>query len=127
MATGAVRVSGLRELQRAFKNMEGDLKKELKKELIKAAQPVKQLAESYALGGIRNMPSSPDWADMRIGVTASSVYMVPFRRRAGGSGRPNLKGLLLSQAMLPAVERSEAAIVEGIGQMIDNLADDNGF
>lgn len=127
MTTGTVRVSGLRELTRAFKKMEGDLKNELRRELAKAALPVRELAEQLSLTGISNMPRSPRWADMRIGVTQNSVYIVPVAKRRGGSGRANLKGLLLDRAMEPAVERKQADIVEGVGQMIDKLAGHSGF
>lgn len=127
MATGAVRISGLRELQRDFKKISRSLSKELRAELIKAADPVKDRAEALALSEIRNMPRSPDWAGMRVGVTAKSVYMVPFRKRRRGTGRANLKGLLLDRAMDPALDEKQGEIVESVGQMIDNLADRNGF
>lgn len=126
---GAVRISGLRELQRAFRNISKDLTKELRKELIKAAEPVADLAESHALGRIRNMPRSPHWAGMRVGVSAAqaSVYVVPRARNRGNPGRANLKGLLLTRAMDPALEQKQAEVIEGVGQMIDNLAGANGF
>jgi predicted NAD-dependent protein-ADP-ribosyltransferase YbiA (DUF1768 family) len=127
MATGTVRVTGLRELNRAFKKISGDLDKEMKKSLIKAAEPVKVRAEALALGRIRNMPRSPRWADMRIGVTQKGVYMVPFARNRGGSGRSNLKSLLLDRSMDPALEEKQNEVVEGVGEMIDYLSRSNGF
>lgn len=127
MASGTVRVTGLAELRRAFRNISKDLDKELRGALIEAASPVKDLAEQFALGGIRNMPKSPDWADMKTGVTGRAVvYVAPFRRNSGGSPRPNLKGLL-QQQMDTALDRKQADVVKNVEQMLDDLADHNGF
>lgn len=127
MATGAVRVRGLRELQRDFKKMSKDLSKELRKELKEAAEPVRSSAEKLALGKIRNMPRSPDWAGMRTGVTARSVYVVPSRRRRGGSGRTNLATLLLERAMDPALQENEDKVVDRLDDMLGRLGDGYGF
>ena len=124
---GKVIVHGLPELQRAFRKISGDLDKELKAELKKAAEPVKVRAQSLAMSKISHMPRSPRWSAMRIGVTTKGVYMVPQAKRRGGSGRPNLKGLLLSQSMDPALQEKQAEVVEGVGQMIDHLSRANGF
>ena len=125
---GTVRIKGLAELNRAFRRISGDLDKELKDSLKKSAEPVATRATSLALGRISNMPRSPRWADMRIGVSGkATVYMVPRAKRRGGSGRPNLKGLLLDQSMDPAVMEKQGEIIEGVGQMIDRLAGANGF
>ena len=125
---GSVRISGLAELNRAFRKMSGDLDKELKAALKKAAEPVETRAEALALGRIRNMPRSPRWADMRIGVSGkATVYMVPRAKRRGGSGRPNLKSLLLDQSMDPALMEKQGEVVEEVGQMIDRLAGASGF
>ena len=127
MATGAIRVRGLRELQRDFKKMEGSLSKEVKSGLKEAAEPVKETAQQLALSRIRNMTSSPDWAEMRIGVTARSVYMVPQRRRRGGSARPNLSPLLLERAMDPALEQRADDVVARVDKVLGHLAGENGF
>ena len=128
MATWAVRVTGLAELNRAFRKMSGDLDKELRQSLKDAASPVADLAESLALSRIRNMPRSPDWAGMRVGVSGKAVvYIVPRRRNRGNPGRPNLKGLLLSQAMEPAAEQKQDEVVKGVERMIDKLAGKAGF
>lgn len=128
---GAVRVTGLRELTRAFRGISREANKRLRLELIRAAEPVKTQAQNLALTQIHNMPRSPHWADMRIGVSAAKglVYMVPQARSRGAKGgsRPNLKGLLLERSMDPALESQQAVIVYKVGQMFDNLADDYGF
>ena len=128
MATGAVRVTGLAELQRAFRKIDKGLSKELRDSLKKAADPVADLAQSYALGRIRNMPRSPDWADMRVGVSGKAVvYIVPRRKNRGGPGRANLKGLLLERAMDPAVMEKQDEVVGEVDKMLGRLAGQAGF
>ena len=129
MAGTAVHVKGLKELTRDFKRMSKDLDRGLTKELKKAAEPAAARAEELALGRIRNMPGSPDWAVMRIGVSRAKgvVFMVPAARSGRRRSRPNLGALLLSEAMEPAVEQTSAEVVEALGDFIDNIADRNGF
>jgi len=130
MAAGAVvEVQGLSELLRAFKGMSKDLDKNLTKTLKKAAEPAAAQAEDFALGHIRNMPRSPHWAGMRIGVARGlgQVYMVPSaRRRSGGRGRENLNPLLLVE-MEAAVEMKAADIEDALGNLVDDIADSHGF
>jgi hypothetical protein len=127
MATGAIRVKGLKELTRDFKKISKDLSKEVTRELKDAAEPVRTGAEQLALGQIRNM--TPRWAAMRIGVSAAQgrVYMVPQARRAGGSGRANLKGLLLDRAMDPALEQHADEVKDNINDVLGHIFDHNGF
>jgi hypothetical protein len=130
MATGAIHVQGLAELQRDFRRMSKELVGDLRRELKDAAEPVKKLGESLALGEIRNMPSSPRWAGMRIGVSGQAiVYMVPSarsRRRRGGA-RPNLAPLLLDRAMEPALERNSGQILARVDRMLGRLGGEYGF
>jgi hypothetical protein len=129
VATGAIAVKGLKELTRDFKRMSKDLDKGLTKELQRAAEPAAQKAEELALGKIRNMPRSPHWAGMRIGVARARgvVYMVPAARRSSRRARPNLSPLLLERAMQPAVEDTAPEIIDRMGDFIDRIADGNGF
>ena len=126
---GAIEVQGLSELLRAFKGISKDLDRKLTNALKKAAEPAAEQAEDYALGRIRNMPSSPRWAGMRIGVARrqGEVYMVPRARSRRRSSRPNLKNLLLEQAMEPAVEAKAADIEDALGHLVDDIADSHGF
>ena len=128
MAAGAIEVQGLSELLRAFKGMDKALDRTLTKTLKKAAEPAAAQAEDFALGHIRNMPRSPHWAGMRIGVARrqGQVYMVPRARRRGGKGRPNLNPLLLAE-MEAAVEMKAADIEDALGNMVDDIADSHGF
>jgi hypothetical protein len=128
MAAGAIEVQGLSELLRAFRGMSKDLDKKLTDTLKKAAEPAAAQAEDNALGNIRNMPHSPRWAGMRIGVgrRQGEVYMVPRARSGRRSSRPNLKTLLLVE-MEAAVETKAADIEDALGNMVDDIADSHGF
>lgn len=125
---GAVRIRGLAELQRDFRKISKDLTKELRNELKEAAEPVRAAAESKALSEIRNMPRSPHWAGMRVGVAGRGmVYVVPRARRRGGSGRTNLKTLLLERAMDPALEEKRDEVLDRVDRMLGRLAGEHGF
>ena len=130
MAAGVtVRVSGLRETTRAFRRISKSLDSELVDGLKGAAEVVKTDAESFALGRIRNMPGSPRWAGMRIGVSRAQgvVFMVPSARGRGGRGRSNLANLLMERAMDPAVEKNAGKVIKGVDDLLGRLAGQNGF
>ena len=130
MAAGAVRVRGLRELSRDFKRMSKDLSDDLTDALKEAADPVKETAQHLALSEIENMPASPHWARMRIGVSRAqgTVYMVPAaRRRSSGRSRPNLATLLLDRSMDPALDKHSDEVVDRVDKMLGDLAGANGF
>ncbi len=126
MATGAVRVKGLKELTRDFKKISKDLDKKLTGELLDAVKPVKDTAEQKALTSISNMTS--DWATMKttVGRAKGQVLMFPASRGKRYS-RPNLANLLLERAMDPAVTENEDHVVQALDDLIGNLADRYGF
>ena len=121
-----VRVEGLRELDRAFKLYGRGLEKGLREVLETAAEPVKAQAQSLALSEISHM--SLPWSRMRIGVTRRTAYIVPLergvntRRRPARWSRPNLTGLLLDKAMLPALDANVANVEQELGDALDDLA-----
>jgi len=126
---GAVRVRGLRELSRDFRRMSGDISDELVDGLKAAAEDVRTDAENLALTRIRNMPRSPHWAGMRIGVSKAQglVFMVPSARGRGGRGRANLATLLMERSMDPALQQNAATVERKVGDVLDSLAGRNGF
>ena len=75
-----LRVEGLRDLNRAFERAPKTLKKEWTAGQRKIAEPTRRLAASKALTMARNVPRSPQWAEMRVGVTQSVVYVAPKER-----------------------------------------------
>lgn len=131
MADGTIRVIGLKQLSRDFKRISKDLSDELVDELKDAAEDVKDEAERLALTEIRNMPRSPRWAGMRIGVSRAQglVYMVPAARsrRKPNRSRKNLAILLLDEAMDPAVERNADKVTGKVDDLLGRLADRHGF
>ena len=126
MATGSVKVKGLRELNRAFKAMGKDVQKETREELRSLGEPVRAAAEQLSVARIRNIGDR--WSTMRVGSTTKLVYVAPKARPRGtGTPRPNLAPLLLGRAMEPAVEASEPAVMAGLEAMLDRLGNRNGF
>lgn len=124
-AVEGIRIEGLRELQRGFKGVSKDASKGLRVELRKVGEGVRSLAESKASSEITRI--GPKWGRMRLGVTTSYVYIAPRSRRGTGSPRPNLAGLLMSRAMIPAAEESQEATVLAVEGMLDRISVANGF
>lgn len=120
----AVQIRGLRELNHALQAYNKDLQRELRDELRDAAEPVRGRAESLASSSISNIGF---WSQMRTGVTSRVVYVAPRRRRRGGSPRPNLAGLLMGQAMEPALDAEQGQVVRSVESMLDRLGRENGF
>jgi hypothetical protein len=124
---GTVRVEGLRELERAFRRVDKEETKLLRKELKEAAEPVKVAAQGKALGSIRRMRRSPRWAEMRVGQARSLVYMVPKQRGRNTKrhktryARPNLKNLLLDRAMIPALEQNTTQVTQRVQHVLDTI------
>jgi len=121
----AVRIEGLRELNRALSKINRDIAGEVQDALKKAGEPVRRTAESYAFGGIRNIGNV--WGAMRLGATMRGVYIAPGTRRSGGSARPSFGTLLLETAMIPAVERGQAGVLHEVEEAFDSLAYRAGF
>lgn len=131
---GPVAVRGLAELQRDFRKMSKDLSGELRGELRGVAKPVAQTAEQLAvqeISGLRRQADRgvgrPLWSRMRIGVTSRLVYVAPQQRGGRGGRRPNFGGLLMSQAMEPALEQHADEIAGAVDDVLGRLAGENGF
>jgi hypothetical protein len=120
----AIRVEGLPELDRAFGKISKDLRKGVRSAERMVAEPVRARAEGLAIEGISNIGGQ--WSRMRIGVTASNVYVAPKARNRGGSPRPNLGGELL-EAMNTALDDSREQVVAGFELMLDRLVSGAGF
>lgn len=120
----AVRIEGLRELERAFRLYGNGLEKGVRTALTKAAEPVRVEAESLARSAIK--VSAVDWSSMRVGVTRRTAYVAPRQKgRAAKRNprirRPNLKPLLLDRAMQPALDRNVANVEREVGRALDDL------
>lgn len=109
--------------------MSKDLRTDFVWELEEAADPARTLATQKILGELRNMPPTPVYASMRIGVTAAAttVYVAPAWRRSSGRGRsrPALAPIMRKR-MEAAVEESADKIEKGVGDMLDRMANEWG-
>lgn len=120
-AEQTLQVLGLRDLQRAFKLADATLVRELRTSLKEAAEPVRTDAERLARAGIPTI--GLPWSQMRVGVTSTSVYVAPRRRgsRLVTRRRPNLAGLLLGRAMLPALDQNQNEVATRVDRMLGEV------
>lgn len=119
-----VQVQGLRELNRAFALASRELVTEMNDTLRKVAEPVRSDAEALSTAAIPRI--GMQWSRMRVGVTRTSVYVAPRKRgsRDARRKRPNLAGLLLDRAMLPALNRNEHRVTVGVEQLLHKIGRD---
>lgn len=122
-AAEGVRVEGLRDFLRAVNAADKQTKKLVRTGLREVAEPVRVEAEARASGSIRNI--GPVWSRMKTGVTSRVVYVAPATRRRGGSPRPNLGRLLMTEALEPALEAKRNEVVDKVEQALDNIIDAN--
>lgn len=128
---GAIAVTGVADLQRAFGNLSRDLGKGVREALAAAADPVRADASLLAREEISGLarartPIGQSWWQMRVGVTRQSVYVAPVQRGVKSKGRgkrrrPNLAPLLLEKAMEPALERNRDRVEHEILSQLDEL------
>ena len=110
-------VHGVDELQRGNDRAVRRLHTQNSSALRELAEPIRSLAQSRALTSIRNMPRSPQWAEMRTGVAP----VARGTRGRGRRGRPALAGRLLDRAMIPALEQHQAAVVQKYDRMLADV------
>ena len=121
MATGTVRVKGLRELQRDFRKMEGVLSKELREGLRAAAEPVRREAQA-----LFESVSADSAAGYKVRVRARGVAVEQSRRRTTGLRR-DYGRLQMARALIPALDRKTDDVIDGVDKVLGKLAGDNGF
>lgn len=124
----------MRELTAAFRKFSKDLSEDMVFELQEAADPVRKATEQYitqgggGFPGMRNMPLTPYYVGMRIGVSNAKgvVYIAPdWRARGSGTPRGSL-GTQLSGRMQAAVEDKAEEVTRRMGHFLDTLADEWG-
>jgi hypothetical protein len=115
-----LKVTGLREFQRACRSAEKATRTEVTKALRDVGGPVRDEAEQLAQSQIRNVGAR--WSGMKVGSSVRSVYIRPSARRAGGSPRPNLGGLLMRQ-MIAAAENKQDETIRRFEEALDRIAD----
>lgn len=119
---GPVAVEGLRDIQRALKTADRDVRLGFRKELRAVAEPVRATAEANAVTRIPTVGVA--WSRMRVGVTQNSVYVAPRKRgtKTQSARRPKFKYLLLERAMDPALEQHGPQAEREVEQMLDRVA-----
>lgn len=121
MAVGSVKVEGLRELQRALRNVDKQLGKQLRDELKKAADIVAQ--EATALFSGINPVSA---AGFKPRARGASAFVQQTRSRTTGL-RPDFGALQMRVALLPALAAKEGDVVQQVEGMLDRLGQQEGF
>lgn len=123
----AVRVEGLRELERAFGAADRELRNDFRDALEESAAPVRSDAQALAGSGvIRNLHAGDPWAGMRTGVGRSVAWVAPMERGAKGRGnqrrrRRRFADLLVDRAMEPALDLSVAKVEARFEQLMDEV------
>ena len=124
-ATEALRVEGLRDLQRAFALADKESQRKLRQSLKDVGEPVRSTSEQLALTRIRRI--GPRWSRMRVGVTRSLVYVAPVERGKRSRAntrlrRPNLADLLMGRAMQPALDINAGRIEGDFEDVLEDVA-----
>jgi hypothetical protein len=112
-----VRIEGLAELERAFREAGKGLASDLHEVLKTSAAPVQHDAEILSLTGIRKMGSAGSreigipWARMRVGLSRHTAYVAPASRgKLARQGRHGLFDLLMGRALEPALAQNRRRI-----------------
>ena len=126
MNQGALQITGLRELNRAFARAPKTLNREWREAQRFIGEPVRRVAAARAVTEVERMPRSPQWARMRTGITQRAVYVAPAMRgtRMDRRKRPNLADLLMERALAPALVLGEAEIVRRAEHVLETVGRD---
>lgn len=131
MADNTMIIHGYQDLQRAFRQVDKDVRLGLRRQLREAVEPVKQTAHVYAQGRIRNM--TDPWAQFRVGITQRLVYVAPKqkgRNKRGGNQRlrrPRFGDLLMTRAMEPALDANKQQVEVRVWAAIEQSVQRAGF
>jgi hypothetical protein len=121
VAQQTIRVEGLRELQRALRNADKELAKDLTRRLKEAADIVRQDAASK-FASINPVSAAGFRPRARTGVAA----VEQSKKRTTGT-RPDFGSLQMRVALLPALADNTDNVVAAIDRMLDELGQAEGF
>lgn len=111
---------GFGELESALEDVKVKVDPAVGKALRAAAKPVQQTAQQMAVDNIRNI--GVPWDQMKIGRKRLGVYVAEKQKKHGGAGgRPNLSQLLMSRALVPALNAHRAEVTASVRAVIDML------
>lgn len=122
MAENAVRVEGLRELERAFKLYGRGMEKGLREALEAGAEVVRPDAQALAQLAIK--PGLIPWSSMRVGVTRRTGYVAAATRgtrKVSRRQKEAFKTRMLDRAMEPALLRNVGNVEREFGDALDDL------
>lgn len=120
--------SGFPELSRAFGRINRQFSKDLRKQLLAAAEPVRADAARLAGMQVRNLGEGDPWTGMRTGGGIKLVYVAPKQKgRASRSDprrrRPNLAPHIL-KAMETALVRNAAEVARRADRALNEMERD---
>lgn len=119
---GQVKVKGLRELHRALKNYDDDLKRELEQELRNAGELVATGAQTRFLG-----VDARSAAGFKSRVKGFGRVVVEQSRRRTTGRRGDFGSLQMRRALIPSVADNETRVLAAVEGMLDRLGRENGF
>ena len=114
----AVRVKGLRDLLAVTDKLPKDVKRGVRDQLRKVAEPVRDEATARFLSSI-----SPDAGKTRYGISvrkAGTVSVEQRRKRTTGK-HPEFAKTQMRDALIPALEHNERRIVEAMDDVLADL------
>lgn len=118
----SVKVTGLRQMHRAFKEYDDDLKRELEDELRAAGTIV--AATARARFGYIDARSAAGFKSKTKGF--GRVVVQQSRRKKTGK-RPDFGSLQMRRALLPALSENEPQVLRHVENMLDRIGRRNGF
>jgi hypothetical protein len=117
----AVRIRGLRETERAFRKMSGDLDDELRKGLKKAGEPVAETARGKIS---RYRGASIGTIAPRL-ARGTTVFVTQRARKV--TGKRGDFGSLQMKKLFESLEEREGDVIRQLEQVLDDLTDSGGF
>ena len=120
MATATVRVKGLREVQRALRQVDKSLGNDLKDELKKAGEPVARSASSK-LSRWRGASTN-----VKVHALGKGVFVRQQARKVTGL-RGDFGGLQMREAFIPALMENQDRIGRDVEDALDRWISRAGF
>ncbi len=118
---GAVRIKGLREVDKAFRTMDKDAAKALRKALVEAARPVAETAQE-TLSRYRGASVKT----IRPRASVRGAFVTQGAKKVTGK-RGDFGTLQQRTVLEPALEANSDKVMEGAERAIDALSRRNGF
>lgn len=117
----AVRVDGLRELDRALAKINRDAQKRVREALMEEARPVSDTAKQK-LSRYQGAQIGKISPRARVG-----VITVEDRARKVSGLRPDFGSLIMARGLEPALDEHEGDVVRGVERALDRLGQSAGF